>query len=43
MDQTSGALAYINMSFSMADEASAFAAQQHDLVCYDPQTERLRP
>jgi hypothetical protein len=37
---------YFSMVFSMADEASAFAAdlaQQHGLVCYDPQLERLRP
>ena len=30
----------------MAEEASAFAAdlaQQHGLVCYDPQMECLRP
>jgi hypothetical protein len=37
---------YFPMVFSMAEEASAFAAdlaQQHGLVCYDPQLERLRP
>ena len=37
---------YFSMVFSMADEASAFAAdlaQQHGLVCFDPQLERLRP
>jgi hypothetical protein len=46
MEQTGGPIAYLNLSYSMADEASAFAAklaQEHGLVCYDPQIERLRP
>lgn len=37
---------YFPMAWSRADEVSAFAAeiaQQHGLVCYDPQAERLRP
>src|SRR5689334_18580847 len=36
---------YFPMVWSMAEEASAFAAEvarQHGLVCYDPQQERLR-
>jgi hypothetical protein len=46
MEQTSGPIAYFNLVYSMADEASAYAAQltrEHGLVCYDPQMERLRP
>ena len=41
-----GCFIYFPMVFSMANEVSAFAAdlaQQHGLVCYDPQLERLRP
>jgi hypothetical protein len=41
-----GPFIYFAMVWSMAEEASAFAAdlaQQHGLVCYDPQLERLRP
>ena len=41
-----GWFVYFPMVFSMADAASAFAAdlaQQHGLACYDPQLERLRP
>jgi hypothetical protein len=41
----SGPLVYFGMVFSMADEASSFAAelaQEHGLVCYDPQLEALR-
>ena len=46
MDQTSGPVAYLNLVYSMAQEASVFAAklaQEHGLVCYDPQIECLRP
>jgi hypothetical protein len=46
MDQASGPIAYLNLVYSMADEASVFAAklaQEHGLACYDPQTECLRP
>jgi hypothetical protein len=41
----SGTLVYFGMVFSMADEAAAFAvelAQEHGLVCYDPQLDALR-
>ena len=37
---------YFSMVWSRAEEASAFAsrlAQEHGLVCYDPQSETLRP
>jgi hypothetical protein len=46
MSEAIGSLIYFPMAFSMADEASAFAAEvarQHGLVCYDPQLKRLRP
>jgi hypothetical protein len=45
MDSAIGSFIYFPMAWSMADEASAFAAEvarQHGLVCYDPQQERLR-
>jgi hypothetical protein len=41
-----GSFIYFGLVWSMAEEASAFAAdlaQQHGLVCYDPGLERLRP
>lgn len=41
-----GWFVYFPMTHSRAAEASAFAAevaQQHGLVCYDPQTQSLRP
>jgi hypothetical protein len=37
---------YFSMVWSRAEEASEFAAhlaEQHELVCYDPQSETLRP
>jgi hypothetical protein len=37
---------YFSIVWSRADEASAFAAQlaeQHGLICYDPQSEALLP
>jgi hypothetical protein len=46
MGEAVGWFVYFPMRWSMAAEASAFAAetaQQHGLVCYDPQFERLRP
>jgi hypothetical protein len=46
LSEAIGSLIYFPMTFSMADEASAYAAEvarQHGLVCYDPQLERLRP
>ncbi|MGW1871584.1 hypothetical protein ACWCPS_39495 [Streptomyces mauvecolor] len=44
--EASGPLIYFPMRWSMAEEASAFAAslaQSMGLVCLDPQQERLRP
>jgi hypothetical protein len=40
MDEAIGSVIYFPMVWSMAEEASAFAAelaQQHGLVCYGPQ------
>ncbi len=37
---------YIPLRWAMADEAAPFLtwlAQEHGLVCYDPQMDRLRP
>jgi hypothetical protein len=42
----SGPLLYFGMSWRMAEEASAYAAQTASsmgLVCFDPQERRLRP
>jgi hypothetical protein len=42
----SGPFLYFPMVYSQCDDASAWAAQiseEHGLVCYDPQVERLRP
>ena len=46
VDDASGWFVYLTLSWSMAEEASAFAAdiaRQHGLICYDPQRECLRP
>jgi len=46
MERASGPIAYLNLIYSMADEASAFAAnlaQQHALDRYDPQTRTSTP
>ena len=46
MSEAIGSVIYFPMVYSMAEEASAFAAdlaRQHGLVCYDPQLDRLRP
>ncbi|MBB1242938.1 hypothetical protein GL263_05060 [Streptomyces durbertensis] len=46
INEASGPLVYFPMRFSMADEASAYAAdlaRSTGLVCYDPQWRRLRP
>jgi hypothetical protein len=46
IDNASGSVFYFGMVFSMADEASEFAAQlarDRGLVCFDPQEGRLRP
>lgn len=45
-DEASGPIVYLLMSYSRAEEVSTYAAQlaqQHGLVCYDPQGETLRP
>jgi hypothetical protein len=46
MQEAIGPFFYFPMIWSMAEEASAFAAAkaaEHSLVCFDPQLERLRP
>ena len=46
MSEAVGPFFYFPMVFSMADEASEYAAQvaaEHGLVCFDPQLSRLRP
>jgi hypothetical protein len=46
MSEASGNILYFGMVFSMADEASDYAAElarRHGLVCFDPQLGRLRP
>ena len=46
MGDAIGWFVYFPMQWSRAREASAFAAevaQQYGLICYDPQTESLRP
>jgi hypothetical protein len=46
MNNARGSMIYFGMVYSRAGEASAFAAdlaQKHGLVCFDPQTEELRP
>ncbi len=45
IDEASGPLIYFAMRWSMAEEASAYAAdlaRSMDLVCFDPQGDRLR-
>ncbi|MFI0990757.1 hypothetical protein [Streptomyces exfoliatus] len=46
IDEASGRLIYFPMRFSMAEEASAYAAavaETMGLVCFDVQQDRLRP
>jgi hypothetical protein len=46
MDEASGPFIYFAMRWSMCEEVSAQAARMaddHGLVCYDPQADRLRP
>ncbi|MET8830133.1 hypothetical protein ABZX40_32460 [Streptomyces sp. NPDC004610] len=46
IDTATGPLVYFPMRWSMAEETSAHAAelaQSMDLVCFDPQRDRLRP
>lgn len=45
MDEASGPIVYLLMSYSRAEEVSEYAAglaREHGLVCYDPQGETLR-
>ncbi|KAF3465473.1 hypothetical protein [Streptomyces sp. Tu 3180] len=45
IDEASGPIVYLLMSFSKAEEVSEYAAslaREHGLVCYDPQEECLR-
>ncbi|RVX46682.1 hypothetical protein EDD27_9576 [Nonomuraea polychroma] len=44
--EASGSIVYLCMMYSKAEEVSEFAAdlaQEHGLVCYDPQMRCLRP
>ena len=44
LDEAAGPFVYLLMSYSRAEEVSAYAAspaRAHGLVCYDPQGERL--
>jgi hypothetical protein len=46
ISEASGSILYFGMVFSMADEASEYAAElasQRGLACFDPQLARLRP
>jgi hypothetical protein len=45
INDASGPIVYMAMSYSQAEEVSEHAAslaREHGLVCYDPQTESLR-
>ena len=46
IEEASGPLVYLLMSYSKAEEVSEYAAElarEHGLVCFDPQGECLRP
>ncbi|MDX3096824.1 hypothetical protein PV417_20080, partial [Streptomyces sp. ME19-03-3] len=46
INEASGPIVYLVMSYSEAEEVSEYAAslaREHGLVCYDPQGETLRP
>jgi len=46
IDEASGRIVYLLMSYSKAEEVSEYAAglaREHGLVCFDPQGECLRP
>jgi len=46
MREASGALLYLPLVYTQCEEASAWAAQlaqEHGLICYDPQAGKLRP
>ena len=45
IDEASGPIVYLLMSYSRADEGSEYAAalaRKHGLICFDPQGETLR-
>ncbi|WP_030775798.1 hypothetical protein [Streptomyces sp. NRRL F-2664] len=46
IDEASGPIVYLVMSYAKAEEVSEYAAElarEHGLVCFDPQGECLRP
>ncbi|MGY1577280.1 hypothetical protein [Streptomyces sp. MN13] len=46
IDEASGPIVYLLMSYGKAEEVSEYAAElarEHGLVCFDPQSECLRP
>lgn len=46
MDEAVGPIIYFPMGYGVSEEVSAWAAQlaqEHGLVCYDPQMDSLRP
>ncbi|MFE1416019.1 hypothetical protein ACFW6F_35260 [Streptomyces sp. NPDC058746] len=46
IDEASGPIVYLLMSYGKAEEVSEYAAElarEHGLVCFDPQGECLRP
>ena len=46
IDEASGPIVYLLMSYGKAEEVSEYAAvlaREHGLICFDPQEERLRP
>jgi hypothetical protein len=45
IDEASGPIVYLLMSYGMAEEVSEYAAslaREHGLICFDPQGETLR-
>lgn len=46
IEEASGPMVYLLMSYGKAEEVSGYAAalaREHGLICFDPQEERLRP
>ncbi|MER7195445.1 hypothetical protein [Streptomyces flaveolus] len=46
IEEASGPIVYLLVSYSKADEVSEYAAElarEHGLICFDPPAERLRP
>ncbi len=46
IDEASGPIVYLLMSYGKAEEVSEYAAalaRERELVCFDPQGERLQP